>query len=217
LLSGEASNPGRHYHSSGIIIALTQPLPYQDYDIQIDDVVNNCNTLLALRELAGFFSLSFDSLSIFDTYPFIAETRLDDCDTVMSTMSNPILPSRDDTRETPTVVLSAWKSPYPSFEGFKRSNCGNELLVQVSSLRFAVVGWVFPWSDICVEADQMVTYIKAQRQAYQKEQEEAVGAWERGSVEMRHGVKNEQISTRFSPIGFFWSPHKSNYRRSPTQ
>jgi hypothetical protein len=31
----------------------------------------------ALRELAEFFSLLFDKLSIFDTYPFITEKKLD--------------------------------------------------------------------------------------------------------------------------------------------
>lgn len=100
----------------GIVVALTQPPPYQVYDIPTDDVVNDCNTLLALRELAEFFSLYFDILSIFDAYPFIAETRLDDDDVdhieSHTTFHEMILEKR------PTVVLSAWKSPYPSFEGF---------------------------------------------------------------------------------------------------
>ena len=100
----------------GIVVALTQPPPHQVYDTHNDDIVNNCNTLRALRELAGFFSLSFDSLSIFDAYPFIVETQLDDenVDHIEShnTFHEMILEKR------PTVVLSAWKSSYQSFMGF---------------------------------------------------------------------------------------------------
>ncbi|KAL3420124.1 hypothetical protein PVAG01_08623 [Phlyctema vagabunda] len=100
----------------GIVVALTQPPQNQDYNIPTDDIVGDCNTLLALRELAEFFGVPFDSLSIFDAYPFIAETRLDDdnIDHVEShtTFHEMILEKR------PTVVLSAWKPPYPSFKGF---------------------------------------------------------------------------------------------------
>jgi len=61
----------------GIVPALTQPPQYQDYSIPTDDIVKDCKTLLALRDLAEFFSLPFDRLSIFDTYPFITEKELD--------------------------------------------------------------------------------------------------------------------------------------------
>jgi hypothetical protein len=61
----------------GIVVALTQPPQYQDCSIPIDDIVKDCNTLLVLRELAEFFSLPFDRLSIFDAYTFITEKDLD--------------------------------------------------------------------------------------------------------------------------------------------
>ncbi|PVH69206.1 hypothetical protein DL98DRAFT_578469 [Cadophora sp. DSE1049] len=64
----------------GIVIALTQPPQCQDYSIPNDDIVENCNTLLALREVADFFNLPVDRFSIFDTYPFITEMELDEED-----------------------------------------------------------------------------------------------------------------------------------------
>jgi hypothetical protein len=115
----------------GIVVALTQPPRGQVYSIPTDDIVERCNTLLALRELAEFFSLPFDRLGIFDAYPFIAEKKLDheDVDHTEShtTFHEMILEKR------PTVVLSAWKPPFPSFEGFT-----------TKSLRKRAVGAVFP-------------------------------------------------------------------------
>src|SRR5882672_3541218 len=61
----------------GIVVALTQPPQYQVYSIPTEDIVEDCNTLLALRELAEFFSLPFDRLSIFDAFPFITKKELD--------------------------------------------------------------------------------------------------------------------------------------------
>ncbi|CZS92515.1 uncharacterized protein RAG0_03131 [Rhynchosporium agropyri] len=99
----------------GIVVLLTQPPKYQDYNIPTDDIVGECKTLLALRELARLFGVPFDSLSIFDAYPFIVETKLDDdnVDHVEShtTFHEMILEKR------PMVVLSAWTSPYKTFEG----------------------------------------------------------------------------------------------------
>ena len=93
----------------GIVVALTQPPQYQDYSIATDDIVENCNTLLALRKLAEFFSLPFDRLSIFDVYPFITEKELDQEDIDHSeshtTFHEMIVEKR------PTVILSVWTSP----------------------------------------------------------------------------------------------------------
>jgi hypothetical protein len=67
--------------------------------------VKDYKTLLILRELAEFFSLPFDRLSIFDTYPFITEKELDQEDVDHSeshtTFHKMIL------EKQPTVILSA--------------------------------------------------------------------------------------------------------------
>lgn len=98
----------------GIVVALTQPPRNQDYSIPTDDIVKDCNTLLTLQELAEFFSLPFNRLSIFDAYPFITKMELDPEDVDHSeshtTFHKMILEKR------PTVILSGWKSR--SFEGF---------------------------------------------------------------------------------------------------
>lgn len=113
----------------GIVVALTQPPQYQVYSIPTDDIVEDCNTLLALRELAVFFNLPFDRLSIFDAFPFITEKELDQEDIDHSeshtTFHKMILEKR------PTVILSGWTSP--SFEGFT-----------TKSLRKRAIGAVFP-------------------------------------------------------------------------
>jgi len=82
--------------------------------------------LLALRELAEFFSLPFDSLSIFDAYPFITEKKLDQEDV--------------DHSESHTTFheMILEKRPHgycqvgdPIFQGFyPRSHCRNWLPVQ---------------------------------------------------------------------------------------
>jgi hypothetical protein len=113
----------------GIVVALTQPPQYQDYSMSTDDIVKDCNTLLALQELAEFFSLPFDRLSIFDAHPFITEKELDQEDVDHSesytTFHEMIL------EKWPTVILSGWTSP--SFEGFT-----------TKSLRKRAIGAVFP-------------------------------------------------------------------------
>ncbi|KAH9203555.1 hypothetical protein DL95DRAFT_147148 [Leptodontidium sp. 2 PMI_412] len=98
----------------GIVVALTQPPPNQDYSIPFDEIVKDCNTLLALRELAEFFSLPFDRLSIFDAYPFIADKELDQED-VDHTESH-IAFHEMILEKQPTVVLTGWTSP--SFKNF---------------------------------------------------------------------------------------------------
>lgn len=113
----------------GIVIALTQPPHYQDYSIPTDDIVEDCNTLLVLRELAEFFSLPFARLSILDAYPFITEKELDQEDVDHSesytTFHEMILEKRL------AVILSGWTSP--SFEGFI-----------TKSFRKQAIGAVFP-------------------------------------------------------------------------
>jgi hypothetical protein len=85
--------------------------------------------LLALRELAEFFSLPFDRLSIFDAYPFITEKELDQEDIDHSeshtTYHEMIVEKRS------TVILSGWTSP--SFKDFT-----------TNSLRKRAIGAVFP-------------------------------------------------------------------------
>jgi hypothetical protein len=106
----------------------------EDYSIPTGDIVEDCNTLLALRELAEFFSLPFDRLSVFDAYPFITEQKLNqkDVDHCAShtTFHEMILEKR------PTVILSGWTSP--SFDSFT-----------TKSLRKRAIGAVFPSPTIC--------------------------------------------------------------------
>jgi hypothetical protein len=108
---------------------LTQPPRNQDYSIPTDDIVKNCNTLPALQELAEFFSLPFDRLSIFDAYPFITKMELDledvDHSESHTTFHKMILEKR------PTVILLGWKSR--SFEGFT-----------TKSLQKRTIGAMFP-------------------------------------------------------------------------
>jgi hypothetical protein len=61
----------------GIVVALTQPPGEQAYDIPKEKIVRDCNTLRALLELAEFFSLPFNRLSVFDAFPYITEQDLD--------------------------------------------------------------------------------------------------------------------------------------------
>jgi hypothetical protein len=113
----------------GIVVALTQPPQYQDYSIPTDEIVEGCNTLLALRQLADFFNLPFDCLSIFDAYPFITEKELDqkDIDHFEShtTFHQMILDKR------PRAILSGWTSP--SFAG-----------LPTKSLKKRAIGAIFP-------------------------------------------------------------------------
>jgi hypothetical protein len=118
----------------GIVVALTQLPQYQDYSIPTDDIVEDCNTLLAMQYLAEFFNLLFDRLSIFDAHPFITEQELDQEDVDHSesytTFHKMILEKR------PTVILSGWTSP--SFEGLPTKF---RLSVQCSlRLQFAIAG-----------------------------------------------------------------------------
>lgn len=95
--------------------------------------MEDCPTLLALQELAELFSLPFNRLSIFDTFPFITKKELDQEDPDYSeshtTFHNIILEKR------PEVILSGWISL--SFEGFI-----------TKSLRKRAIGAVFPLPTI---------------------------------------------------------------------
>ncbi|KFY48545.1 hypothetical protein V495_01245 [Pseudogymnoascus sp. VKM F-4514 (FW-929)] len=92
----------------GIVVALMQPSPSQVYSIPVNDIIEDCNTLLALRDLAEFFSLPFDRLSIFDAFPFITKQGLDQNDinhTESHTTFHEMILEKQ-----PRVILSGWKS-----------------------------------------------------------------------------------------------------------
>lgn len=93
----------------GIVVALMQPPSNQDYSLPFEEVVNDCNTLLALRDLAEFFNLPFDRLSIFDAYLFITNKKLNqenvDHSESHTTFHDMIV------EKQPTVVLTGWTSP----------------------------------------------------------------------------------------------------------
>lgn len=113
----------------GIVVALRQPSPSQVYDIPVDDIVEDCETLRALRELAEFFSLPFDKLSIFDAFPFITEQKHNqnyiDHSESHTTFHEMIL------EKQPRVILSGWASwPFRDFP--------------TKSLQKLVIGALFP-------------------------------------------------------------------------
>ncbi|KAL5346708.1 hypothetical protein ACLOAV_008415 [Pseudogymnoascus australis] len=118
----------------GIVVALMQLSQYQVYSIPANDIVDDCKTLLALRELAEFFGLPFDRLSIFDAFPFITEQGLDQKDVDHSeshtTFHKMIL------EKQPRVILSGWTAR--SFKSFP-----------TKSLQKPAIGEMFPSPTIC--------------------------------------------------------------------
>jgi hypothetical protein len=97
----------------GIVIVLKQPWKNQEYNKTTEEVVNECPTLAAIRDLADFFNIPLSGLSIFDAFPFITELKLDPKDAYHAESHDTFYQMM--VAKRPAVVLTAWESsPFES-------------------------------------------------------------------------------------------------------
>lgn len=92
----------------GLVVALTQPPVKQRYDIPFEKVVDECPTLVALRDLEQLFRVPF---GILDAFPFIREhyEKLKD-DNEDHTRSHEAFHNMIMTKR-PQVILTGWSCP----------------------------------------------------------------------------------------------------------
>jgi hypothetical protein len=90
------------------VVALKQPPKSQNHDKSVEKVVEECRTLAAIRDLAEFFGIPFDRLSVFDAFPYITEQELKQ-QNVDHAESHAAF-HRMIVEKRPDVVLTAWKA-----------------------------------------------------------------------------------------------------------